>query len=76
MLEVEMKLFMRSLHDKNSNLQEIKDPMKYATLCIVCAGKLGGKADRQHQCTWYYEACDCCKEVKEVTQPRDFIWRA
>lgn len=71
-----MKLFMRSLYDKNSTLQEIKDPKDYRTLCVACAGKLGGKMSQDHKATWHFSACGCCGTIKEVTQPRDFIWRS
>jgi len=70
-----MKLFMKNFYDQPDQLQELKDPLEYTTLCITCAGKLGGKADKQHQATWHYAECGCCKAQKEVTQPRDFIWR-
>lgn len=70
-----MKLFMRNFYDQPDNRAEIKDPLEYETICISCAGKLGGKMDKWVHSTWHYGECSCCKVKKEVTQPRNYIWR-
>lgn len=70
-----MKLFMRNFYDQPENRAEIKDPMEYDLICIPCAGLLGGKMDRWVQTTWHSKKCDMCKTKKEVTSPKNYIWR-
>lgn len=70
-----MKLFMRSFYDNPDKPREMKDPMDYRALCLGCAGLLGGKMLDNHRDTFVYSSCDCCKQEKEVAQPRDYIWR-
>ena len=70
-----MKLFMKNFYDQPNKLQEIKDPKEYKQICLSCAGKLGGKIHDGRAPTWHNDRCECCSEIKVVTQPRDFIWR-
>lgn len=70
-----MKLFMRNFYDNPDNLAEIKDPLEYEAVCIACAGKLGGKMDQWIKTAWSHDTCSCCKVKKEVTKPRNYIWR-
>lgn len=70
-----MKFFMKHFYDKSTTRQEVKDPLEYEFICISCAAKLGGKVDKWLNSTWHYGDCSCCNVKKEVTQPRDFIWR-
>jgi hypothetical protein len=70
-----MKLFMRSFYDNPDKPREMKNPMEYAAICLGCAGLMGGKMLENHADTFRTGVCDCCKEKKFVSQPRDFIWR-
>jgi hypothetical protein len=70
-----MKLFMRSFYDNPDQPREMKDPMTYDLICLGCAGLLGGKMLDNHACTFRPGVCDCCKQEKSVTKPKEFIWR-
>lgn len=67
------KLFMRSYVE--NNLHEVKPPLEYEVICISCAGQLGGKMDRWVQSIWHHAPCGCCGAKKEVTAPKNYIWR-
>ena len=70
-----MKLFMRNFYTESSDLQEIKDPLEYEWICMTCASKMGGKMDRWAHTNWHYNECSCCKLKREVTEPKNYLWR-
>lgn len=41
-------------------------------ICVECAASLGSFLIPNHLCSVSVEACDVCKQVKPVTEPRDF----
>lgn len=71
-----MKLFMRNFYDQPGHLAEIKNPLEYEVICIACAGILGGKMDRWVRTAWQTRKCSMCDGKKEVTSPRNYVWRA
>ncbi len=51
-----------------------KPPYKYPdVVCYECARKAGIKRDENYIVACYYRGiCDVCKEIKSVTEPRDY----
>jgi hypothetical protein len=41
-------------------------------ICLDCAKKRGARIPVGHLATFNLFKCDICKEIKEVTEPRDF----
>lgn len=41
-------------------------------VCSECAKKAGGKWPDGHLGTFHDDECGVCREVKEVTEPRDW----
>ena len=41
-------------------------------ICVECAAKKGSFRIPNHLSSFNIETCDVCKQVKPVTEPRDF----
>lgn len=53
----------------------MKNLDRQAFICEPCAEDLGREVPEGHMPTWNVNECEVCKEVKEVTQFRDFSLR-
>ncbi len=51
-------------------MSEPAPPMQW--ICSACARRRGSAVPEGHQPTWHVGACDVCRQVRPVTEPRDF----
>lgn len=68
-----MKLFMKSFFEQRA--REIDTDKVYESLCMTCAGKLGGKPTDWSKGRWRADKCEVCGNQTEVTHSKEFIWR-
>ncbi len=50
----------------------MSEPAPMQWICSACARRRGSTVPEGHLATWHVGACDVCRQVRPVTEPRDF----
>lgn len=55
-------------------VREQFNPRTVEWICVECAHKAGAYVVLGHLASFHQGQCEVCKQVKPVTEPRDFRW--